>query len=296
MVFHEPAPPHLAYLHIVAPACSSHPSRTPCPGGSDFLFIITPQFCYSNKVIKELVKVEKLSKRYSSTEVVHQVSFAANAGQIFGLLGPNGAGKTTTIRVLSTVLTPSGGSATVCGNDIRQNPAAVRRSIGLLTTDIGVYARFSGRENLEYYGQLYGLNKADLTRRIAELAQLLDMERFIDQKAGAYSTGMKQKLAIARAVIHDPEVIIFDEPTSGLDVLAAQTVLSFMAHAKKRGRAVIFSTHHLPDAERLCDQVAIMHQGKIIENNTVAKILRSTKTTNLEDAFLSLINVKPAVK
>lgn len=239
---------------------------------------------------KALVTTTNLSKSYGATEAVHKVSFNASAGEIFGLLGPNGAGKTTTIRVIATVLAPTTGTASVAGFDIHTNPQAVRRHIGLLTTDIGVYDRFSGTENLAYFGRLYGMDEAVLQARIKDLANLLDMTAFIDRKAGTYSTGMKQKLAIARAVIHDPEVIIFDEPTSGLDVLAAQTVLTFMIHAKEQGKAVIFSTHHLPDAERLCSHVAIMHRGKLVASDTVAAIKRSTKTNNLEDAFLALVN------
>lgn len=239
-----------------------------------------------------LVVVDGITKKYGDFEAVRDVSFEAHSGEIFGLLGPNGAGKTTTIRVLATVLSATSGTATVAGYDIHKNPEAIRRNVGLLTTDIGVYDRFTGAENLTYFGELYGMTTEALTTRIAELATLLDMESFMDRKAGTYSTGMKQKLAIARAVIHDPSVIIFDEPTSGLDVLAAQTVLQFMIHAKKAGKAVIFSTHHLPDAERLCTHVAIMHKGSIIAHDTVGAIKRTTHTTNLEDAFLALVQPK----
>lgn len=236
-----------------------------------------------------LVVVDNVTKKYGKYEAVHAVSFEAHGGEIFGLLGPNGAGKTTTIRVLATVLAATSGTATVAGYDIRKNPEAIRRNLGLLTTDIGVYDRFTGAENLTYFGELYGMSTEALRTRITELGTLLDMESFMDRKAGTYSTGMKQKLAIARAVIHDPSVIVFDEPTSGLDVLAAQTVLQFMVHAKKAGKSVIFSTHHLPDAERLCTHVAIMHKGAIIAHDTVAAIKRTTHTTNLEDAFLALV-------
>lgn len=238
---------------------------------------------------KVLVKVEKISKRYGENEAVHGVSFEAHAGEIFGLLGENGAGKTTTIRVIATVLAATSGTARVAGYDIHTHPQAVRQHLGLLTTDIGVYDRFSGRENLAYFGSLYGLNPADIETRITELSSLLMMDSFINRRAGTYSTGMKQKLAIARAVIHDPDVIIFDEPTSGLDVLAAQTVLQFMIHSQEQGKAVIFSTHHLPDAERLCRRVAIMHAGKLVARDTVANVKRATKTDNLEDAFLKLV-------
>ncbi|MFA5135669.1 MAG: ATP-binding cassette domain-containing protein [Patescibacteria group bacterium] len=241
-----------------------------------------------------LLEVRNLSKKFKGKEgditAVDGLTFSVEAGQIFGLLGPNGAGKTTTIRVLATTLQATDGTAIIDGHDIIGEPEAVRATIGVLTTDIGLYDRFTGRENLEYYGMLYGLSGERLRRRIEELISLLRMEDFIDRKAGKYSTGMKQKVAIARSVVHDPKVIILDEPTSGLDVLASQTVIRFIKHAREAGKLVVLSTHQMHDAERLCDRVAIIHRGKLVTNSTVQELRERTGETNLEDIFLKLVN------
>lgn len=239
--------------------------------------------------MKPTLEVKNLTKEFKGFKAVDNVSFTASSGEVFGLLGPNGAGKTTTIRVIATVLAPTSGTAEVCGFDIVKNPEEVRKNIGVLTTDIGVYDRFTGRENLKYFGELYGLTGEALDKRIGELSKLLEMDDFIDRRAGKYSTGMKQKLAIARSVIHDPPVIIFDEPTAGLDVLASQTVLNFMKQAKEQGKCVILSTHRMPDAEKLCDRVAIIHQAKIIANDTIDLLKQKTNASDLEEAFLNLV-------
>lgn len=233
--------------------------------------------------------VNKLSKQFNGFMAIDRVSLEARAGEIFGLLGPNGAGKTTTIRVIATMLQPDSGTALVAGYDIRENPEAVRKNIGVLTTDIGVYERLSGRENLAYYGRLYGLPEDLLKKRINELVDLLDMSDFIDRRAGKYSTGMKQKLAIARSVVHDPKVIIFDEPTAGLDVLASQTVMRFMQKEKSAGKLVILSTHEMNDAEKLCNRVAIIHKGTILTVDTVELIKEKTQANDLEEAFVKLL-------
>lgn len=233
--------------------------------------------------------VKNLTKHFDAIAAVEEVSFEANPHEILGLLGPNGAGKTTIIRLVSTILTPTTGTAEVAGFDVVKNPDEVRKHIGVLTTEVGAYDRFTGRENLNYFGELYGLYGEKLKQRVEELAELLEMKNYIDRKAGEYSTGMKQKLAIARSVIHDPEIIIFDEPTSGLDVLAAQTVLQFMRRARELGKCVIFSTHQMPDAQKFCDRVVIIHQGKMVANDTWLNIKQATGGEDLEEAFLKLI-------
>lgn len=241
-----------------------------------------------------MLEVKHISKQFGDYKAVQDVSFTASAGEIFGLLGPNGAGKTSTIRVVATVLSPTEGTATVCGFDICKNPVEVRKNLGLLTSDIGLYDRFSARENLRYFGNLYGMQGEALEQRIEKLIDVLDMKAFADRRAGKFSTGMKQKVAIARSIIHDPKVIIFDEPTSGLDVLASQTVIRYMQDARKEGKVVILSTHDMAHAEKLCDRVAIMHKGKIITIDTIPAILQKTGTTNLEEAFLHIIGAEGA--
>lgn len=239
--------------------------------------------------MQSILSVKNLTKEFKNFKAVDNVSFEVGEGEIFGLLGPNGAGKTTIIRVIATVLAPTAGTAEVLGYDIVKNSEEVRKNIGVLTTDVGVYERFSGRENLKYFGELYGLSGDNLENRINELAEFLDMKNFLDRKSGKYSTGMKQKLAIARNVIHDPKVLIFDEPTSGLDVLASQTVRNFMLESRKAGKGVIFSTHQMHDAEKLCDRVVIIHKGKVIANDYIKSIKEKMRALDLEDAFVKLV-------
>lgn len=240
--------------------------------------------------MEPILTVRSLVKEYGEgARAVDGVSFEVGAGEIFGLLGPNGAGKTTIIRAISTILSFTSGKIEVLGADNREKSGEVRSNIGVLTTDIGAYERFSGRENLKYFGELYGMEKKVLEKRIDELVQLLDMRDFIDKRAGKYSTGMKQRLAIARSVVHNPRVIIFDEPTSGLDVLASQTVRNFMQRSKELGRAVIFSTHQMYDAEKLCDRVIIIHKGKTVAYDSVENVKANTGMRDLEDAFLKLV-------
>jgi len=236
-----------------------------------------------------VLKVQNLQKTFNGFAAVQGVTFEASAGEIFGLLGPNGAGKTTTIRLIATVLSPSSGTANVAGFDIVRQPVEVRRRIGVLTSDIGLYDRYTTRENLRYFGELYGLGGKPLEQRIDSLIELLEMERFADRRAGKFSTGMKQKVAIARSIIHDPDVVIFDEPTAGLDVLASQTVVNMMRTFRQQGKLVILSTHDMHNAERLCDRVAVLHRGLVVAAGRVNEILQRSQTASLEEAFLKII-------
>jgi sodium transport system ATP-binding protein len=238
-------------------------------------------------VNRAAVTVERLEKTLGANKVLRGISFEAQAGEIFGLLGPNGAGKTTTLRIICTLLSPDAGTVGVLGFDTRTRPEEVRRRIGVVTADIGVYPRLSARENIEYIGQLCGLNGGELTRRVDAVIERLNMGSFAKQRAESLSSGQKQKVAIARAIVHDPEVLMFDEPTSNLDVLASKEVREFMVEAKVRGKCVIFSTHVLHDAERLCDRVTILHQGVVVASGSTAEV-RGTRR-DLEEAFLELI-------
>lgn len=233
------------------------------------------------------VTVEHLEKTLGANKVLRGISFEARSGEIFGLLGPNGAGKTTTLRIICTLLSPDAGTVGVLGFDTRTRPEEVRRRIGVVTADIGVYPRLSARENIEYIGKLCGLNGSELTRRVDAVIERLNMGSFAKQRAESLSSGQKQKVAIARAIVHDPEVLMFDEPTSNLDVLASKEVREFMVEAKVRGKCVIFSTHVLHDAERLCDRVTILHQGVVVGSGSTAEV-RGTRG-DLEDAFLELV-------
>ncbi len=218
-----------------------------------------------------------------------ELSFEARPGEIFGLLGPNGAGKTTAIRMLSTVIAPQAGTARINGFDIRQQPREVRGCLGVLTTQIGLYERFTARENIAYFARLYDMPEEAIGPRTDDLLNMLDARDFQDQRAASLSTGMRQKVAIARSVVHDPQVIIFDEPTLGLDVLASETVRDFLVAARDLGKTVLLSTHDMFMAQRLCDQLAVMHEGHLVASGSPAEIMATAGTANLEDAFIALV-------
>ena len=235
------------------------------------------------------VSVERLEKTLGKNMVLRGISFQAQPGEIFGLLGPNGAGKTTTLRIISTLLTPDAGTVELLGYDTLRAPEQVRRRIGVVTADIGVYPRLSARENISYFAQLSEVPDLELERRVDAVVERLDIGSFADQRAESLSSGQKQKVAIARAIVHDPEVLMFDEPTSNLDVLASREVREFMVESKGRGKCVIFSTHVMHDAERLCDRITILHQGHVVASGPTAEVRGNRE--ELEDAFLELVGV-----
>ena len=236
------------------------------------------------------VSVERLEKTLGKNKVLRGISFQAQPGEIFGLLGPNGAGKTTTLRLISTLLSPDAGTVKVLGFDTRTAPEEVRRRVGVVTADIGVYPRLSARENIAYFAQLSGLGGRKLKARVEAVIERLDIDSFAGQRAESLSSGQKQKVAIARAIVHDPPLLMFDEPTSNLDVLASREVREFMVESKGRGKCVIFSTHVLHDAERLCDRITILHQGEVVASGSTAEV-RGIRP-ELEDAFLELVGVQ----
>jgi sodium transport system ATP-binding protein len=233
------------------------------------------------------VSVDRLEKTLGSNKVLRGISFEAQAGEIFGLLGPNGAGKTTTLRIICTLLAPDAGTVEVLGFGTTTAPNEVRRRIGVVTADIGVYPRLSARENIEYFARLCGLEGAELIRKVDGVVERLDMGSFARQRAESLSSGQKQKVAIARAIVHDPDVLMFDEPTSNLDVLASKEVREFMVEVKGRGKCVIFSTHVMHDAERLCDRMTIVHQGRVVASGPTDEVRGSQR--DLESAFLALV-------
>ena len=233
------------------------------------------------------VAVERLEKTLGKNRVLRGISFQAQTGEIFGLLGPNGAGKTTTLRLISSLLSPDSGTVGVLGFDSRRAPEQVRRRIGVVTADIGVYPRLSARENIAYFALLSEVPNSELKRRVDAVIDRLDIGGFANQRAESLSSGQKQKVAIARAIVHDPSVLMFDEPTSNLDVLASREVREFMVESKERGKCVIFSTHVLHDAERLCDRITILHEGQVVASGPTADV-RGGKP-ELEDAFLDLV-------
>jgi sodium transport system ATP-binding protein len=251
-----------------------------------------------------MIHVEGLTKSFSdlrrgSVCALDHVSFDVDPGEIFGLLGPNGAGKTTCLRILSTVLRPTDGRATIAGYDVAEHPAEVRSCIGFMSGNTGVYDRMTAWELVEYYGRLYGMPEDRLQRRLEELFTTLQMHDFRDTLGAKMSTGMRQKVSIARTIIHDPPVMIFDEPTAGLDVLVARALLKTIASLKDQGKCIIFSTHIMREVEKLCDRVAIIHKGQILADGSVSELHERFGQPDMEELFFDLISKyepEPAVK
>jgi len=229
------------------------------------------------------------SKKRDDIRAVAGVSFRCQAGQIYGLLGANGAGKTTTLRLLATILQPTSGTACVAGFDIRQQPEKVRANIGFLSTATALYGRLTARETVEYFGQLNGLRGNPLRRRIEELFALLEIDEFADRRCDKLSTGMKQKVSIARTLVHDPPVMILDEPTLGLDVMAARTISGFIRDCRSRGKTVIFSSHVMSEVQKLCDQIGIIHNGRLLAEGTLSELRQRTGEADLEEIFVQTV-------
>ena len=241
-----------------------------------------------------LVQTFRTERGKNSKEVraVDGVDLHVGAGEVVGFLGPNGAGKTTTLRMLTTLLRPTAGSATVAGYDVVAEPVQVRRSIGYLSASTGLYPRLTARETLVYFAELHEVDAP--AKRADALIERFEIGAFAHVRCDRLSTGMKQKVSIARAIVHDPPVLIFDEPTLGLDVLVAQTLLAFIEERRAAGRTVLFSTHVMREAERLCDRIAIIHQGRILAEGTLAALQERTGETELEQVFVRLVeSVEP---
>jgi sodium transport system ATP-binding protein len=235
-----------------------------------------------------LVEAVRLEKRFRTFRAVREVSFHCYAGEVFGLLGPNGAGKTTTLRMLTTILRPTAGMARIAGHDVVREPQAVRRVIGVLPESAGVYGRLTTRDAIRYTGRLHGVSPEVLEARIDALCEALDLGPEQDRLTETLSKGMKQKVNIARALVHNPRVVFLDEPTSGLDVLTARSVRDFVLHFKQEGRCVIMSTHVMDEAERLCDRVAII-AGGVVRAQGRLDDLRAQTGLGLEEIFVQLV-------
>jgi sodium transport system ATP-binding protein len=236
----------------------------------------------------ELTKIFRDKKR-GEIRAVDRVSFCCQPGEIYGLLGANGAGKTTTLRLLATILQPTDGTARVAGFDILEEPEHVRAHVGFLSTATALYGRLTARETVEYFGRLNGLNGGRLKQRVEELFRLLEVGEFADRRCDKLSTGMKQKVSIARTLVHDPPVMIFDEPTVGLDVMAARTIVRFIRDCREQGKTVIFSTHVMSEAEKLCDTIGIIHNGRLLAEGTLAELRQRSGLQDLEDIFVHTV-------
>ncbi len=240
-----------------------------------------------------MIESRNLSKSFPDkkrrVQAVDDVSFRVEPGQIYGLLGANGAGKTTALRMLATLLKPTSGTAIVAGFDVVREPERVRANVGFLAASTALYGRLTAREFIAYFGRLNGLRDAEIAVRTGRLADELDMHEFLDRRLEKFSTGMKQKVSIARTLIHDPAVMIFDEPTLGLDVLAARTIVRFIRECRTRGKTVIYSTHVMSEVEKICDVIGIVHGGKLRAEGTLAQLRLKFGQTEMEEVFIAAI-------
>jgi len=237
---------------------------------------------------------ERLVKRFGAVAAVQQVSVSVASGEVVGLLGPNGAGKTTTLRMLAGILTPDEGRVLIGGTDIHEHPLEAKRRLGFLSGDTQLYQRLSTIEVLRYFGRLYGVAAGTLDARITQLVDELEMRDFAARPCSTLSTGQKQRANIARAFLHEPELLILDEPTAALDVVSGQFIVESIRRQRAAGRAVLFSTHIMSEAEYLCDRIVLLHEGRVIDEGTLEALLERSGSRNLTDAFLRQIGREAA--
>jgi len=237
-----------------------------------------------------LLQVKNLTKKFKSFTAVEGVSFEVKKGEILGLIGENGAGKTTIMRMLATMLKVTEGEGEIAGHDLISEPESIRGEIGILFGgEVGLYDRLSARENIMYFAQLNGMSISEANKSIEELVQQLEMDEFIDKRVGKFSRGMKQKVAIARSIVHKPSVMLFDEPSTGLDVSATRLIQDFIFKCKEEDKAIVFSSHSMQEVEKLCDRVVIIHKGKVVESGTISSLKVKYDNEDMEDIFVKLI-------
>ncbi len=264
---------------------------------------ITTSTTQSMIEVQHLVKSFNLNKKQraemgisaSTVQAVDDVSFTCQPGRIFSLLGPNGAGKTTALRMIATILKPTSGTIRVAGHEVSSHPREVRASIGFLTGSTGLYQRLTPEEVIKYFGDLYQMDSATFKQRKDELFTLLGIHEFASKKIGQLSTGMKQKVSIARTMIHDPEVVVFDEPTSGLDVITAENIIKLIRDCKTQGKTVIFSSHIMSEVDLLCDDLVIIHKGRLHFSGTMDEFRDQYEDYTLTEAFIRVVEEPAAV-
>ena len=228
-------------------------------------------------------------KKRGEIRAVDSVNIECRAGRVYGLLGLNGAGKTTLMRLLSTSLRPTSGTARVAGYDIVTEPEKVKSKIGFLSSDTGLYHRLTAEETVSYFGRLNGMADDELKTRVDQIFDRFGMNEFRDRRVDKLSTGMKQKVSIARTFVNDPEVLILDEPTVGLDVVTSRSIIEFVKESKQANKCILFSTHVMWEAQKLCDDIAIIHQGKILEVGTLDQLRAKTGLSDLDDIFVKTV-------
>jgi sodium transport system ATP-binding protein len=236
-----------------------------------------------------MIEFDGLTKAYGDLYAVRELTLAVRPGEVYALLGANGAGKTTALRCLATLLKPTAGTARVDGHDVATAPLKARASLGFLSASMGLYQRLTPRELLEYFGRLHGLEGGALRERVEEAIVVFEIEDFAHRLCGTLSTGQRQRVSIARSVLHDPPALILDEPTLGLDVLSGRTIFAFIHTARMRKRAVLFSTHQMDEVELLADRVGVLNEGRLVAEGTLDELMAATKQKSLARAFLHIV-------
>lgn len=236
-----------------------------------------------------MIVVNNLHKSFGDVKAVRGVSFQARDGEITGLLGPNGAGKTTTLRMLYSLLPPDQGEILIDGLSPARDAMEIKRTLGVVPDNRGLYSRLTARENISYYGELHGLSRQQIGERIAALVETLDMADFIDRRTEGFSQGQRVKVAIARAVVHQPQTVLLDEPSNGLDVMSTRALREYIRSLRREGRSVVLSTHIMQEVAALCDRIVIIARGEVAADGTAAELLARTGCESLEDAFVRLI-------
>lgn len=242
-----------------------------------------------------IITISNLTKIYKNISAVNHISFEVKQGEIFGFLGPNGAGKTTTIKMLTGLIQPTEGTATIQGKNIRTQIVEIKKTIGVVTEDSNLYDELSVFDNLRFMGQLYGVSQGIREKRIGELLKRFDLESKRETKFATLSKGMKRKVIIIAALIHSPQVVFLDEPTTGLDVLSARILRALIKELKALGVTVFLTTHYIEEAEQLCDRVAILVKGTIKTVDTPGNLIETTNSKNLEEAFIEITGLKEEI-
>ena len=236
-----------------------------------------------------MIVVRNLRKSFGDVKAVNGVSFEARDGEITGLLGPNGAGKTTTLRMLYSLLPPDGGEILIDGLDPTRDAMQIKRTLGVVPDSRGLYSRLTARENIAYFGELHGMSRRRIEERIGELVETLDMADFIDRRTEGFSQGQRVKVAIARAMVHEPQTVLMDEPSNGLDVMSTRALRDYIRSLRSAGHSVVLSTHIMQEVAALCDRIVIIAKGEVAANGTAAELLARSGSDSLEDAFVKLI-------
>jgi len=236
-----------------------------------------------------MIVVKNLFKSFGDVKAVNGVSFEARNGQITGLLGPNGAGKTTTLRMLYSLLPPDQGEILIDGLDPARDAMEIKRTLGVVPDNRGLYSRLTARENISYFGELHGMSRKEISGRIEKLTETLDMADFIDRRTEGFSQGQRVKVAIARAMVHEPQTVLMDEPSNGLDVMSTRALRDYIKGLRRDGHSVVLSTHIMQEVAALCDRIVIIAKGEVAADGTASDLLRRSGCDSLEDAFVKLI-------